>query len=85
MGHPYGTSTLTEIDSLTNLVQYLRNTYAQTSNTYEIYVETIILELTSTQMKFIIFVLAKNVVRYLLMLYAFPLQSLVTIGTSQTV
>ena len=36
MGHPLGTFTLIEIDSLMSLVQHFRVMYAQTSNTYEI-------------------------------------------------
>ena len=33
LGHPPGTFTLTEIDSLMKLVQHFRNIYAQTSDT----------------------------------------------------
>lgn len=36
MGHSYGTCALIEIDSLMNLVQHFQNTYAQTSDIYEI-------------------------------------------------
>ena len=36
MGHSYGTRALIEIDSLMNLVQHFQNTYAQTSDIYEI-------------------------------------------------
>ena len=36
MGHPFGTCTLIEIDSLMSLVQHFQNIYAQTSDTYEI-------------------------------------------------
>ena len=36
MGHPFGTCTLIEIDSLMNLVQYFQHIYAQTSDTYEV-------------------------------------------------
>lgn len=36
MGHPLGTGTLIEIDSLINLVEHVRNIYAQTSESYEI-------------------------------------------------
>ena len=36
MGHPFGTCTLIEIDSLMNLVQHFWNMYAQKSETCEI-------------------------------------------------
>lgn len=42
MGHPLGTGTLIEIDSLINLVVHFRNIYAQTSESYEIKVVNII-------------------------------------------
>lgn len=41
-GHPLGTDTLIEIDSLINLVVHFRNIYAQTSESYEIKVVKII-------------------------------------------